>query len=92
MSEKTITAAKFLDLNIGNVTFVDVREKDDVLVHPLGNAVNIPFSLLSKHIDEIPKDKPVYVICSVGDLSEEVVEILADRGYDAYSIEGGFKA
>ncbi len=58
MSEKTITAAKFLDLNIGNVTFVDVREKDDVLVHPLGNAVNIPFSLLSKHIDEIPKDKP----------------------------------
>lgn len=92
MSEKTITAAKFLDLNIGNVTFVDVREKDDVLVHPLGNAVNIPFSLLSKHIDEIPKDKPVYVICSVGDLSEEVVEILADRGYDAYSIKGGFKA
>ena len=61
-------------------------------VHPLGNAVNIAFSLLSKHIDEIPKDKPVYVICSVGDLSEEVVEILADRGYDAYSIEGGFKA
>ena len=92
MSEKTITAAKFLDLNIGNVTFVDVREKDDVLVHPLGNAVNIPFSLLSKHIDEIPKDKHVYVICSVGDLSEEVVEILADRGYDAYSIDGGFKA
>ena len=34
MSEKTITAAKFLDLNIGNVTFVDVREKDDVLCPP----------------------------------------------------------
>jgi len=92
MSEKTITAEKFLDLNTGKITFVDVREKDDVLVHPLGNAVNIPFSQLSKHIDEIPKDKQVYVICSVGDLSEEVVEILADRGYDAYSVEGGFKA
>ena len=92
MSEKTITAKKFLDLNIGDITFVDVREKDDVLVHPLGNAVNIPFSQLSKHIDEIPKDKLVYVICSVGDLSEEVAEILDDRGYDAYSIEGGFKA
>lgn len=92
MSEKTISAVKLLDIPPEKITFVDVREKDDVLIHPLGNAVNIPFSQLSKQIDSIPKDKPVYVICSVGDLSEDVVEILTDRGYDAYSIDGGFKA
>ncbi|MBR2282902.1 MAG: DsrE/DsrF/DrsH-like family protein [Ruminococcus sp.] len=34
----------------------------------------------------------MYLICSVGDLSEEVAEILTDRGYEAYSIEGGYKA
>lgn len=92
MSEKVITAAGLLELASDSFTFIDVREKDDVLVHPLGNALNIPFSELSKHIDEIPKDKPVYVICSTGDLSEEVAEILEDRGYDAYNVEGGFKA
>ena len=31
-------------------------------------------------------------VCRTGDWSEEVTEILTDRGYDAYNVEGGFKA
>ena len=47
---------------------------------------------MSKKIDSIPKDKPVYVFCSTGDRSEEVAEILADRDYDVYNVEGGLDA
>ena len=92
MAENIISAEAFLELNPDSVTLVDVREPDDVLVHPLGNALQIPFSQFSKKSDEIPQDKPVYVICSVGDLSEEVAELLTDRGYTAYSIAGGYRA
>lgn len=89
---KSISAQAFADLDFGRVTLVDLREKDEVLVAELEGAINIAFSELSKKIDTIPKDKPVYVICRTGDWSEEVVEILTDRGYDAYNVEGGFQA
>ena len=93
MSEnRNIDPGKLFDLSADSFTLVDVREKDSVLIHPLGNAVNIPFSQLSSGIDSLPNDKPRYVICSTGDLSEEVAEILCDRGYDAYNVEGGYEA
>ena len=38
--------------------------------------------------DEVPKEKSVIVFCRVGDWSEQVAEILADRGYDAATLDG----
>lgn len=89
---KRITAGEFLSLDRENVTVLDLRESDEVLVKKLGGAVNIPFSKFTSRIDELDKSKPVYVLCRTGDLSEEVTEILTDRGYDAYNIEGGYDA
>ena len=49
-------------------------------------------TLVDSKLDTIPKDKPVYVYCRVGDWSEEIADILADRGYDVTNLEGGFQA
>ncbi len=93
MSEvKRIDAEAFLKLPTKQSTILDVREPDEVLVYPIQDAVNIPFSKLSAQIDTIPKSLPVYVLCSTGDLSEEVAEILADRDYDVTNVEGGVSA
>ena len=89
---KTIAAADFAALDQKAITVVDVREKDEVLVHPIEGAYNVPFSSFPNGLDEIPNDKPVYVICRTGDWSEQVAEILADRGYDAANVAGGFAA
>ena len=32
------------------------------------------------------------MFCRVGDWSEQVAEILADRGYDTYTLDGGYNA
>jgi peroxiredoxin family protein/TusA-related sulfurtransferase len=40
----------------------------------------------------LPKEKAIYVICSTGDLSEQVTEILTERNYNAYNVEGGYQA
>jgi peroxiredoxin family protein/rhodanese-related sulfurtransferase/TusA-related sulfurtransferase len=71
---------------------VDLREPDELIVSSIEGAINIPFSSVANKLDTIPKDKPVYVYCRVGDWSEEIAEILADRGYDVTNLEGGYNA
>ena len=93
MSEvKKISAKDFHKIDFNNSILLDVREPSESVVRPVKGAIQIPFFELSKKIDSIPKDKPVYVFCSTGDRSEEVAEILADRDYDVYNVEGGLDA
>ena len=93
MSEvKKFPAKDFYKIDLNKSTLLDVRESSEAAVRPLNGAVQIPFFELSKKIDSIPKDKPVYVFCATGDRSEQVAEILADREYDVYDVEGGLDA
>ena len=75
MSEVKIYPAKdFYKIDTKNSTLLDVREPSESVVRPVKGAIQVPFFELSKKIDSIPKDKPVYVFCSTGDRSEEVAE------------------
>ena len=89
---KSVSAEQFAALDFDTVTLLDLREADEVLVAGIEGAINIPFSEIGKKLDTVPQGKPVYVFCRTGDWSEEVTELLDDRGYDAYNVEGGFKA
>jgi rhodanese-related sulfurtransferase len=80
---KTITSEEFSKLNFNEITLLDLREPDEVLVNGITGAINIPFQEISTGLDRVPRDKTVYVICRTGDWSGEVAEILTDRGYDA---------
>ena len=87
---KTISAEEFLTLDLSQYTTVDLREPDEILVSGIPGAVNVPFSCFAKKLDGIPRDKPVLVYCRAGDFSEQIAEILADRGYDVAHVEGGY--
>ena len=77
---------------LDKATLVDLREPDEVLVSGIEGAINMPFSSFPKGIDEIPKDKPVYVYCREGSFSEEVADILADRGSEiAFQVSSCFQ-
>ena len=89
---KSISAEEFAGLDFSKVTLLDLREEDEVLVAGIEGAVNIPFSQIGSKLSSVPKELPVYVFCRTGDWSEEVAEILAERGYDVYNVEGGFRA
>ena len=75
-----ISAEEFAELDFDTVTLLDLREPDEVLVSGIESAINLPFSGGFEKLDTIPKDKPVIVFCRVGDWSEEIAEILSDRG------------
>lgn len=77
---KSIRPEAFASLDFSTVTLLDLREPDEVLVSGIQGAINIPFSEIGKKLDAVPKDRPVYVFCRTGDWSEEVTELLLDRG------------
>ena len=82
-----ISAEEFSGLDFSTVTLLDLREPDEVLVSGIDGAINLPFSAGFEKLDAVPKDKPVIVFCRVGDWSEQIAEILADRGYDVSRIQ-----
>lgn len=90
LSYKNITAEEFSKLDFQKVTLVDLREPDELIVSGIEGAINVPFSQFPKGLDDIPNTKSVYVFCREGNFSEEVAEILSDRGYDVYNLEGGY--
>lgn len=89
---KSINAADIPALDTEKVLLLDIRSREEFERSGLKGSVNVPFDEISTGLSKLPKDKPVYVLCRTGDLSEEVAEILEDRGYDVYNVEGGHAA
>ncbi|MDO5015053.1 MAG: FAD-dependent oxidoreductase [Clostridia bacterium] len=70
---------------------IDVREKFEFANGHLKNAINIPLSEIRERLDEIPKDKPVYLYCRSAQRSYTATMILKNRGYEnVKNINGGF--
>lgn len=62
---------------------IDARTKDEVA--ELGifkNTVNIPLDEITKRMDEIPKDKRIFVHCSTGARADLAYRELLKNGYD----------
>ena len=90
---RSIPASDFAQIDLTQVTVVDLRDESVRLAQgDIPGAHNVPLSEIGTGLKGLPEGSPVYVICNSGDFSGEVAEVLADRGYEAYDVEGGFKA
>ena len=88
---KEISAQDFVKLDKDKITIVDMRDETEYSDNPFEKSVNIPVSKFWAGVDNIPKDKPVYVFCNSGYFSEEMVILLEERGYDATNVLGGWQ-
>ena len=94
--EKGILRQWFLeDLNQiprdGSVVLLDVRTTGEYSGGHIDGFWNIPVDELRERMDEVEKDKPVYVICQSGLRSYIACRILAGCGYEAYNFAGGYR-
>lgn len=72
-------------------TFIDVREIGEYERGHIEGVTNIPLSQLRQRVDEIPKDKPVYIHCRTGQRSYNAVLALQNLGYqNVINVTGGF--
>lgn len=94
MSEaRSISAAEFAALDLSDAVVVDLREEDQIIAQgAIPGAVKASLAHLGTDLGQVPQGFPTYVICATGNLSAQVVEILAERGYEAYDVEGGYAA
>ena len=70
---------------------IDVREEFELVTGIFENSINIPLGQLRERINDIPKDKDVYVTCQVGQRGYVASRILKNHGFNAINIDGGMK-
>jgi NADPH-dependent 2,4-dienoyl-CoA reductase/sulfur reductase-like enzyme/rhodanese-related sulfurtransferase len=75
----------------GSVTLLDTRTVWEYSQGHIEGFKNIPVDELRERLDEVEKDKPVYVICQSGLRSYIASRILEGNGYTAYNFAGGFR-
>lgn len=74
-----------------NACIIDVREPHEFEAGHIVNAINIPLSQFRDRMNEIPKDKPVYLHCRSSQRSYNAICALQGKGYkNAYNIMGSF--
>lgn len=74
---------------------VDVRGNLAYKMSTINGAINIPWELFEPMIDAsdpFPKDKPLLLVCPVGEKTVRYAAYLRKRGYDAYGLSGGILA
>ncbi len=69
---------------------VDIRERDEFLRVRVDGCLFIPMSQLGVRMDEVPKDRPILMICASGSRSQSATAYLRQQGWeDVGSVAGG---
>ena len=68
---------------------MDVREAREYRPGHVPGARNLPLSGLPVRLPELPKNRPVYVICQAGGRSAQATALMRAVGIDATSVAGG---
>jgi rhodanese-related sulfurtransferase len=77
---------------VGDAFLLDVREQDEWDAARAPGAVHVPMQEVPLHLDVLPADGPIAVICHVGARSAQVAHWLRAQGYDAHNVDGGLVA
>ena len=94
-SFRTVTPleAKSLIETRKDLLLVDVRSPEEFQGGSLPGATLIPFWDFAKGRFDLPKDKPILLVCAVGGRSLACGQILASKGYrEVYNLKGGLDA
>lgn len=76
----------------GRAVIVDVRSEREWAAGHLALAISMPVDQIAAgkvDLSRLPKDKPVYLHCSVGARSRSAARILQPKGYDARPLDAG---
>ncbi len=83
---------KFHEWSHSDSCLLDVRTPDEYSINAIEGSVNIELDQLRNHLDEIPRDKNLYIFCGVGLRGYVATRILKQHGFEnVYNLSGGLK-
>jgi len=72
------------------ILILDVRTPEEFRQARLHGALLIPLGELERRVQEVPRDRPILVYCSVGARSATAAGLLSARGYrEVYQMSDG---
>ena len=83
-----ITASELGKLRDGDYAIIDIRDATAFDYGHIGGAVNIPLSELESA--QLPDEKKLVLYCKSGKISVDAAEDLRSKGYEAFSLAGGY--
>lgn len=91
-------ARRVQDGDAEDLFVLDVRREDDYEEWRIPGSTNLPiydelleedYSTLEEHLDELPDDRKIAVVCVAGVTSARAAEFLRDHGFDTETISDG---
>jgi len=82
--------ADWLALGRSDALLLDVREPHEFSAGHVPGAVNLPLSQLRRRYSEVPKDRDIWISCGVGQRAYYATRFLAQHGYRAWNLSGGY--
>ena len=74
----------------GSATLLDIRTEGEYRRGHLNGFRNIPLDDLREHLDELERDKPIYVNCQTGLRSYLACRLLTQYGFSCSHLSGGY--
>ena len=82
---------ELVKIKTDNSFILDVRTTGEFQVGTIDGAVNISDLELRNRLDEVPKDKNIYLFCEVGFRAYLATRFLSQKGYQVRNLSGGYK-
>lgn len=86
------TSIRELEEETRDKAVIDLRSREEFEKETYPGALHIFWEEFDMERFELDKSKPVYLICYTGQKSDEIAEQLRQAGYEAYSVEGGYRS
>lgn len=82
--------APWAELGHTAALLLDVRETSEFAADSIEGARNIPLGELRGRLDELPRDREIWVSCAIGQRGYYAVRILLQNGFLARNLSGGY--
>jgi NADPH-dependent 2,4-dienoyl-CoA reductase/sulfur reductase-like enzyme/rhodanese-related sulfurtransferase len=82
--------ADWQQLDRTGALLVDVREPDEFAAGHIPSAINLPLSQMRDRYAELPTDRDIWTCCGVGQRAYFATRFLAQHGYRAWNLSGGY--
>ncbi len=93
MKELSVTELARLRAEHPELVLLDVREPVELRMASIPGALAMPMRTVPARLHELPKDRPIAVICHHGGRSYQVARFLLAQGFgDVANVDGGIDA
>ncbi len=83
--------ADWQQLAADRALLVDVRDADEFETGHVPGAINLPLNQIRHRLDELPRDREVWLYCGVGQRAYYATRVLLQNGFRVKNLSGGFR-